>query len=233
MSLVDTVKNAFVPIHREGYPFIAAFGAVTLLLGCFSTDPVLDRPDPDRLVRLFLPRSRARHAGRRPAGDQPGRRRRLGGRPGRAAARTWPRHRRDDPHLGVHECVFLPCEPRAGARQDHQDRASAGQIPQRRARQGEQRERAQRPRHRQPQRHGRCGADRRPGGAAHRLLGRGRWHHRHRRAFRPDPLRLARRCLPAALPRRRASPSARRRSAAKPCIAEFGGAAATPLVRIS
>ena len=37
MSLVDTVKNAFVPIHREGYPFIAGFGAATLVLGYFST----------------------------------------------------------------------------------------------------------------------------------------------------------------------------------------------------
>ena len=37
MSLVDTVRNAFVPINREGYPFIAAFGGVTILLGIFST----------------------------------------------------------------------------------------------------------------------------------------------------------------------------------------------------
>ena len=37
MSLVDTVKNAFVPINREGWPFIAGFAAVTLVLGIFST----------------------------------------------------------------------------------------------------------------------------------------------------------------------------------------------------
>ena len=37
MNLVDTVKNTFVPIHREGYPFIAAFAAVTLVLGYFSS----------------------------------------------------------------------------------------------------------------------------------------------------------------------------------------------------
>jgi phosphatidylserine decarboxylase len=37
MNLVDTVRNAFVPIHRAGYPFIAAFAAVTLILGYFST----------------------------------------------------------------------------------------------------------------------------------------------------------------------------------------------------
>lgn len=38
MSLVDTVKNAFVPIHREGWPFIAGFAVVTLLAGLFSTN---------------------------------------------------------------------------------------------------------------------------------------------------------------------------------------------------
>jgi phosphatidylserine decarboxylase len=37
MSLVDTIKNAFVPINREGWPFIAGFAGVTLILGLFST----------------------------------------------------------------------------------------------------------------------------------------------------------------------------------------------------
>ncbi|TIU22717.1 MAG: phosphatidylserine decarboxylase family protein, partial [Mesorhizobium sp.] len=37
MTLLDSVKNTFVPIHREGYPFIAAFGAATLFLGYFSS----------------------------------------------------------------------------------------------------------------------------------------------------------------------------------------------------
>ena len=32
MSLVDTVKNAFVPIHKEGYPFIGAFAVVTFVV---------------------------------------------------------------------------------------------------------------------------------------------------------------------------------------------------------
>jgi phosphatidylserine decarboxylase len=36
MSIVDTVRNVFVPIHREGWPFIAGFAAVTLVLGLFS-----------------------------------------------------------------------------------------------------------------------------------------------------------------------------------------------------
>ena len=33
MSLADTIRRTFVPIHRAGYPFIAAFAAATLLLG--------------------------------------------------------------------------------------------------------------------------------------------------------------------------------------------------------
>lgn len=37
MSLGDTIKNAFVPIHREGWPFIAAFAGVAVVLGFFST----------------------------------------------------------------------------------------------------------------------------------------------------------------------------------------------------
>jgi phosphatidylserine decarboxylase len=68
MSLVDTIKNAFVPVHKEGYPFIGAFAVVTLLLALFSTslfwigliltawcayffrDPVRVTPTDDRLV---------------------------------------------------------------------------------------------------------------------------------------------------------------------------------------
>ncbi|BCH25853.1 phosphatidylserine decarboxylase proenzyme [Mesorhizobium sp. L-8-10] len=36
MSIADTIRNAFVPIHREGYPFIAAFAAATLVLALLS-----------------------------------------------------------------------------------------------------------------------------------------------------------------------------------------------------
>ena len=37
MTLSDTIRNAFVPIHREGYKFIGIFAVMTLLLGLFST----------------------------------------------------------------------------------------------------------------------------------------------------------------------------------------------------
>ena len=33
MSLVDTIRKTFVPIHREGHKFIVAFFAVSLILG--------------------------------------------------------------------------------------------------------------------------------------------------------------------------------------------------------
>jgi phosphatidylserine decarboxylase len=33
MSLAASIRNAFVPVHRAGYPFIAAFAAASILLG--------------------------------------------------------------------------------------------------------------------------------------------------------------------------------------------------------
>ena len=38
MSLADSIKNTLVPIHRAGWPFIAGFAAVTVVLGFFSTN---------------------------------------------------------------------------------------------------------------------------------------------------------------------------------------------------
>lgn len=38
MSLIDTIKNTFVPINREGYPFIAGFAGVSVVLGIFSVN---------------------------------------------------------------------------------------------------------------------------------------------------------------------------------------------------
>jgi phosphatidylserine decarboxylase len=68
MSVVDSIRNTLVPIHREGWPFIAAFAFATFLLGLFSNllfwlgvaltlwcvyffrDPVRVTPTDDRLV---------------------------------------------------------------------------------------------------------------------------------------------------------------------------------------
>jgi len=36
MSVAESIRKTFVPIHREGYPFIAGFAAATLVLGLFS-----------------------------------------------------------------------------------------------------------------------------------------------------------------------------------------------------
>ncbi|HEY7301900.1 MAG TPA: phosphatidylserine decarboxylase family protein, partial [Xanthobacteraceae bacterium] len=32
MSVFDTIRSQFVPIHREGYPFIALFAIVTVIV---------------------------------------------------------------------------------------------------------------------------------------------------------------------------------------------------------
>lgn len=68
MSLVETIRSALVPINREGYPFIAAFAGVSLVLGLiwvplfwiglvltawcayFFRDPERVTPVDDRLV---------------------------------------------------------------------------------------------------------------------------------------------------------------------------------------
>ncbi|KJS12119.1 MAG: phosphatidylserine decarboxylase [Hoeflea sp. BRH_c9] len=39
MSIIDSVRNALVPVHREGYKFIAAFFAASVLLG-FIAEPL-------------------------------------------------------------------------------------------------------------------------------------------------------------------------------------------------
>ncbi len=62
MSLLNTVRNTIVPVHKEGYVFVAAFFVASLVLGwifepLFWVGLVLTA-----LVRLLLPRSRARDA---------------------------------------------------------------------------------------------------------------------------------------------------------------------------
>ena len=184
-------------------------------------DPVLDvdaarlaRHACDGLVRLFLPRSAARHAAARGPGDRAGRRPRqpggerspaAGARHGRAAAAA---------HLDLHERVRLPREPEPGDRPHRADGLPRGKIPQRRSRQGKRRQRAQCLPHQHRPRSHRGGADRGPDRAPHRAVclrgpdGLGRRPHRH------DPVRLARRCLSAggrqAAGRRRPDRSCRR-----------------------
>lgn len=68
MSLADTIRSTLVPIHREGYPFIAGFAVASLVLGLiweplfwigllltawcayFFRDPPRVTPVDDRLV---------------------------------------------------------------------------------------------------------------------------------------------------------------------------------------
>ena len=68
MNLSETIRNTFVPIHREGYVFVAAFAGATVILGLlwgplfwiglaltawcayFFRDPPRVTPVDDRLV---------------------------------------------------------------------------------------------------------------------------------------------------------------------------------------
>ena len=75
MSVVDSIRSQLVPIHREGYPFIGAFALVSLILFWIWTPLGWIGAVLTAVVRLFLPRSAARHAGarrpRRLAGRRP------------------------------------------------------------------------------------------------------------------------------------------------------------------
>jgi phosphatidylserine decarboxylase len=39
MSIVQSIRKQFVPIHREGWPFVAGFAAGALVLG-YIADPL-------------------------------------------------------------------------------------------------------------------------------------------------------------------------------------------------
>ncbi len=58
-SLLDTILGAFVPIHPDGYKFVAGAALATLIL--FALAPPLGWLARHRhgVVRLFLPRSRS------------------------------------------------------------------------------------------------------------------------------------------------------------------------------
>ena len=233
MNIVDTIRNALVPIHREGWPFIAAFGGAAMLLGLFSTtlfwigliltawcayffrDPERMTPVDDRLV--VSPADGVISA----VGPAV---------PPRELGLGSVEMTRVSVFMNVFSCHvnrapvrgrITKIEHRAGKFLNAElDKASSENE-----RNGLVIE--------SPNGTGRRRADRRAGGAPHRLLGRGRHQYRHRRALRADPLRLARRRVHAG--RRRL---ARRRRAdggrpARPCSPNSAAAAGTPLVRVS
>ena len=233
MSLVDTIKNAFVPIHREGYPFIAAFGAATLFLGYFSSilfwigliltawcayffrDPERVTPVDDRLV--VSPADGIISA---------------------VGPAVPPRE------LGLGNAEMTRISVFMNVFSCHVNRAPVrGRITRIEHRPGKflnaELDKASTENERNglviDSPNGTVAAVQIAGLVARRIVC---WAEaggidRHRRAFRPDPLRLARRRLPAVDRRRRASPSARRRSAARPCWPNSAALPRTPLVRIS
>ncbi len=174
MSLVDTIKNAFVPVHREGYPFVAGFAAVAVVLGFFSTslfwigailtawcayffrDPQRVTPVDDRLVispadgivSAVGPAVPPRELG-------------LGG-----GEMT-----RISVFMNVFSCHVNRAPVRGRiARIEHRP----GKFLNAELDKASRRERAQRAGHREPDRAGRRRADRRPGGASHRVRSRKR-----------------------------------------------------------
>ena len=57
MSVFDSIRRQIAPIHPEGYIFIAAFIAATLILGWLWTPLGWIGVGRDAVVRLFLSRS--------------------------------------------------------------------------------------------------------------------------------------------------------------------------------
>ena len=197
MSIVNSIRSQLAPIHPQGYPFIGGFALASLILfllwtplgwigtlatawcAYFFRDPVRVTPlreglvvsPADGRVSLVVNAVPPPELG---LGDRP------------------------LPRISIFMSVFdCHVNRTPGLRPDRADGLSRRQIPQRRPRQGERGQRAQRLHHRDGPRPHRRGADRRAGGAADRAVRAGRAGGRGRRPDRHDPIRLARRCLSA------------------------------------
>ena len=115
MSIIDSVRKSLVPIHPEGYIFIAGFAIVAFLAHWISARSAGSglSPPPGASISFAIRRASRRCAkaswSRRPmASSAP-----LAFFPRR---RTWPWSRADAARLGVHERLRLPREPRADHR---------------------------------------------------------------------------------------------------------------------
>ena len=228
MSIADTIRNAFVPVHREGWPFIAAFGAATLLLGLFSTSLFWIGLILTGLVRLFLPRS----VRVTPLDDRlvvspaDGIVSAVGaGMPPRELGLGGGEMTRISVFMNVFSCHVNRAPVRGSiARIEHRPgkflNAELDKASDDNERNGLVIDSP----------NGTVAAVQIAGLVARRIVC---WveagaQYRRRRAHRPDPLRLACRCFPAARERRRASRSARPPSPARPCSPS---SAATPARR--
>ena len=118
MSMVDTIRSTFVPIHREGHKFIVAFFAVSIILGLlwqplFWVGLVLTLwcvyffRDPERLVPQNADQAISPADGKISLIT-------MGVPPAELGLSSEPMLQ----DFGLHECVQLPCEPGADARYD-------------------------------------------------------------------------------------------------------------------
>ena len=170
MSVVNSIRSQLAPIHPQGYPFVGGFALASLILfflwtplgwigtlatawcAYFFRDPVRVTPLREGLVvapadgRVSLVVNAVPPRG-------------IGAERSAVAA-----------HFDLHERVRLSREPHPGLRTDRADGLPRREIHQRRPRQGERRQRAQRLHHHDGARPHRRGADRRAGGAADRAL---------------------------------------------------------------
>ena len=169
MSLADTIRNTMVPVHREGWPFVAAFAAGAILLGwlwdplfyvgvaltawCayFFRDPPRVTPLDDDLV-ISRPTARFRRSAPRPR------------------RRTRARRRTAYPHLDLHGCLLGAHQSRPGPRRSDGNRLRPGKFLNADLDKASTENERNGPRHRQPARTGRRRAGCRSRRAAHPVL---------------------------------------------------------------
>ena len=134
MSIVKSLRGQFAPIHPEGYVFVVGFAVATLILWWLWAPLGWLGFIATLVVRLFLSRSPARHAGAgRPcrfARRRRGQLRRLR----RASARARPWHGAVAAGVDLHVDLRLPRQSRSGRRPRRPDRLSPRPVPQRRPR---------------------------------------------------------------------------------------------------
>ena len=140
MSIINSIRSQFSPIHPEGYPFVGGFALVALILFVAVAAARLACRGGDALVRLFLPRSATGHAeARRHSGFAATARSAAWSKPCRRM--NWRSASGRFIRISIFMSVFN-CHVNRGGRArrgpHRADRLSQGRFRQRRSRQGQQ-----------------------------------------------------------------------------------------------